>query len=194
ATAFVMRANGFAVAAEPARKLPLGDTAGDPGIRHVVLIVKENRTFDEVLGDVTQVGNGRAMGMPELARLGSRGYVDGRKKRLSMRDVMVTPNHHAIARQWAFSDNFYADSDVSVDGHHWLAGSPPNAWTESSLTAGYSEQKKDFRLGTAPGRLLFAGSASSVHPEEQLEGGTLWHHLERNGVSFRNFGEGSELA
>src|ERR1035438_5781402 len=60
--------------------------------------------------------------------------------------------------------------------------------------AAYGEQKKDFRLTAAPGRLLFAGSDSSVHPEEQLENGTLWHHLERNHVSFRNFGEGFELA
>jgi hypothetical protein len=123
-----------------------------------------------------------------------RGYVDGQRKRMSLRDVAVTPNHHAMARKWAIGDNFYTDSDVSVDGHHWLVGSPPNAWTESSLMASYGEQKKDFRLGTAPGRLLFAGSDSSVHPEEQLESGTIWHHLERNGVSFRNFGEGFELA
>ena len=97
-------------------------------------------------------------------------------------------------RQWAFSDNFYADSDVSVDGHHWLVGSYPNVWTESSLMAAYGEQKKDFRLGAAPGRLLFAGSDSSVHPEDQLEGGTIWHHFTRHGVSFYNFGEGFELA
>ena len=163
------------------------------GIRHVVLIVKENRTYDEVFGDIREASNGRAMGAPQLARFGSRGYLDGQGKRLSMRDLHVTPNHHAIARQWTFSDNFYADSDVSVDGHHWLVGSYPNAWTESSLLAAYSE-KKDFRLGAAPGRLLFAGSASSVHPEEQLEGGTIWHHFARHGVSFYNFGEGFELA
>jgi hypothetical protein len=60
--------------------------------------------------------------------------------------------------------------------------------------AAYSDQRKDFRLGEAPGRLLFAGSASSVHPEEQLEAGTIWHHLERHAVPFRNFGEGFELA
>ena len=138
--------------------------------------------------------NGPVMGVPELARLGSRGYVDGRRKRLSIKAIDVTPNHHAMARRWSVSDNFYADSDVSVDGHHWLVGSPPNAWTESSLMAAYSDQKKDFRLGAAPGRLIFAGSSSSVHPEEQLEGGTIWHHLTRHGVSFFNFGEGFELA
>jgi YVTN family beta-propeller protein len=181
-TRFVMEANGFT--ARPASDPPLPS-----GIRHVVLIVKENRTYDEVFGDLD-----RAIGAPELARFGTRGYVDGRRARLSLKDVDVTPNHHALARQFAFSDNFYADSDVSVDGHHWLVGAPPNAWTESTLMAGYSDQKKDFRLGAAPGRLLFAGSDSSVHPEEQIGGGTLWHHLERHHIAFRNFGEGFELA
>ena len=171
--------------------------AGPPlpaGIKHVVLIVKENRTYDEVMGDRIDVSNGKAMGSPLLARFGMRGYVDGRKKRLSLKDVEVTPNHHAIATQWGFSDNFYADSDVSVDGHHWLVGAYPSVWTESSLMAAYSDQKKDFRATAAPGRLEFAGSDSSVHPEDQLEGGTIWHHFARHGISFLNFGEGFELA
>lgn len=181
-TALVMDANGF-------RPRPAPDGPLPAGIKHVVLIVKENRTYDEVFGDILD-----AAGAPELARLGTRGFVDGKRQRLSIKDVNVTPNHHAIARQWAIGDNFYADSDVSVDGHHWLVGSYPNVWTESSLLAAYSDQKKDFRLATAPGRLLFAGSDSSVHPEDQLEGGTIWHHFERHGVSFYNFGEGFELA
>ena len=133
------------------------------------------------------------MGSPEIARFGTRGYVDGKGKRFSFKDVNVTPNHHAIARQWAFSDNFYADSDLGAGGHHWLAGAYPNAWTESSLIAAASDQKKDFRMGTAPGRLLFAGPASSVAPEDQPEAGTIWHHLARHGISFYNFGEGFEL-
>ena len=77
-----------------------------------------------------------------------------------------------------------------MDGHHWLVGSYPNAWTESSLMAAYSEQKKDFRLTAAPGRLLFAGSDSSVHPEEQLENGTIWHHLDRHHITFPQFRRG----
>jgi len=185
-SSFVMEANGF-VPRAAAPPLPAG-------IKHVMLIVKENRTYDEVLGDEMEAGNGLPMSAPALARFGTRGYADGRKQRLSLKDVNVTPNHHQIAEQWSFSDNFYADSDVSVDGHHWLAGAYPSVWTESSLLAAYSDQKKDFRLGDAPGRLLFAGSDSSVHPEDQLEGGTIWHHLARYGVSFRNFGEGFELA
>jgi YVTN family beta-propeller protein len=185
-TAFVMEANGFLPRPGAVRPLP-------DAVKHVVLIVKENRTYDEVLGDIAEAGNGPVVGAPELARFGSRGFIDGKRQKLNINDVPVTPNHHAIARQWAFSDNFYADSDVSVDGHHWLVGSYPNAWTESSLMSAYST-RKNFKLGSAPGRLLFAGSDSSVHPEDQVEGGTIWHHLARNGVTFYNFGEGFELA
>jgi YVTN family beta-propeller protein len=186
-TAFVMEANGFRPRTQEPAPLPAG-------VRHVVLIVKENRTYDEVFGDIPSASNGPAMGDPGLARFGTRGYVDGRRQRLSIKDANVAPNHHAIARQWTFSDNFYADSDVSVDGHHWLVGAYPNAWTESSLMAAYGEGGKDFRWGDAPGRLVFAGSDASVHPEEQEQGGAIWHHLARHGVSFLNFGEGFELA
>jgi len=185
-TAFVMEANGF-LPRLPAAPLPAA-------IRHVILIVKENRTYDEVLGDEMEASNGPAMNAPLLARFGTRGYVDGHKKRFSLKDVNVTPNHHEIAEQWTFSDNFYADSEVSVDGHHWLVGAYPGAWTEASLAAAYSDQKKDFRMASAPGRLEFAGSSSSVHPEDEVEGGTIWHHFARHGISFYNFGEGFELA
>ena len=168
-TAAVVANNGFTAAAEQ---------PAPPPVQHVVIIVKENRTYDEVFGDLPDAANGPRTGEPSLARWGNA----------------VTPNHHALATRWSSSDNFYADSEVSVDGHHWLVGSYPNAWTESTLMASYGGQKS-FRLPTtAPGRLLFAGSDSSVHPEEQLEAGAIWHHLERNHVSFFNFGEGFELA
>jgi YVTN family beta-propeller protein len=187
-TALVMAVNGYA---------PKPMETGTPlpeGIRHVVVIVKENRTFDEVFGDIRKVANGPVMAAPVLARFGRAGYADGSNVRFSLKQINVTPNHHQLAEMFSFSDNFYADSDVSVDGHHWLVGSYPDAWTQSSFTAAYAGQK-DFRFPTtAPGRLLFAESNSSVHPEEQLEAGTIWHHFERHGISFRNFGEGFELA
>lgn len=182
--------------------VPRGDAVEDAAlpaaIRHVVLIVKENRTFDEVFGDVASAANGRVEGSPVWARFGRSAAVSPEhrvlRSRLKLTNVNVTPNHHAMAARWAFSDNFYADSEVSVDGHHWLAGSYPNALTETSLMASYGGQR-DFRLPTtAPGRLSAAESNSSVHPEEQLEAGALWHHLERHGITFRNFGEGFELA
>lgn len=173
--------------------LPRPLPAPPAAIRYVVLIVKENRTFDELYGDA-RAANGRVAGLPSLARFGARGFAAGRGQRLSVHDAAIAPNHRALAERFAFSDNFYADSEVSVDGHHWLAGSYPNAWTESSLMASYAGEK-DFRLtAAAPGRLLNAGSNSSVHPEEILEAGAIWHHFERHGIPFRNFGEGFELA
>lgn len=167
-------------------------------IRHVVVIVKENRTYDEVFGAIEKGANGPANGAPELARIGSRGWLwrdqGSLKGRTDKRFYNITPNHQELAARYAISDNFYADSEVSVDGHHWLVGSYPNAWTESSLMAAYGGQK-DFRLNSsAPGRLSNAGSNSSVHPEDQLEAGALWHHLDRHGIPFRNYGEGFELA
>lgn len=166
-------------------------------VKYVVLIVKENRTYDEMFGDIETASNGAVRGAVELARFGKRGRVEidrtDLRSRFSQKVVNIAPNHRSITERWAFSDNFYADSEVSVDGHHWLVGSYPNAWTESTLMAAYGGQK-DFRLSTAPGRLQFPGSNSSVHPEEQLEAGALWHHLERNGITFRNYGEGFELA
>jgi hypothetical protein len=165
-TATVLENNGFVPSSEAPEPLPAA-------LRHVVLIIKENRTFDEVMGDMQGV-----VGEASLARFGPK----------------VAPNHRAIAEQWALSDNFYANSEVSADGHHWLGGAYPNAWTETSVMASYGGAKS-FRLPTtAPGRLSYAGSNSSIHPEELIEPGTLWHHLEKHGISFRNFGAGFELA
>jgi len=168
-----------------------------PGqIRHVVVIVKENRTYDEIFGDISIASNGAANGVWDLARFGRFGVIrpdrNNLQQRFSLRSVNVTPNHHALAERFAFSDNFYADSEISVDGHHWVVGSYPNPWIESTVMAG---REKDFRMPTsAPGRLRFMNSNSSVHPDDQLEAGTLWHHLERHGITFRNYGEGFELA
>jgi hypothetical protein len=158
-----------------------------------VLIVKESRAYDEILGDIPEAANGPAMGDPRLAVFGEYGVADGRRERLSIKQANLSPNHHAIARQWAFSDNFYSDGEGSVDGHHWLTGAYPNAWVESSARAAYGGQK-DFRLSPAAGRLSFAGLAASVQPEDEPEAGTIWNHLARHGVSFLNFGEGFELA
>ena len=169
--------------------------AGLPsGVKYVVMIVKENRTFDEVFGDIMRLANGATvMGAPGIARFGQSGHAEGRGNRLSLQRVNVTPNHHALALDWSFSDNFYADSEVSVDGHHWLVGAYPDAWTETSFRASYADGR-DFRFPTtAPGRFSFAEGNSSVHPEEQPEGGTIWHHLARHGIPFRNYGEGFEL-
>ena len=188
ATETVMENNGLKPRDDPPGALPAE-------VKYVVMIVKENRTFDEVFGDIQHLASGlTVMGAPAIARFGRMGHASGKGNRLSVQRVNVTPNHHALALGWTFSDNFYADSEVSVDGHHWLVGAYPDAWTETSFRASYADAR-DFRFPTtAPGRFLFAEGNSSVHPEEQPEGGTIWHHLARHGISFRNYGEGFELA
>ena len=70
---------------------------GSP-IKHVLYIIKENRTYDQVLGDL-----GRGNGDPRLAIFGAK----------------VTPNHHALANQFVLLDNLFCDGEVSVDGHSW---------------------------------------------------------------------------
>ncbi len=190
-TGVVFGANGFAP--RPQAPAPLPDA-----IQHVVIILKEHRTFDEVLGDIETASNGPVAGLPILARFGRYGLANNRRgefqRRLGLRNINITPNHHAMAQRFAFSDNFYADSDGRVDGHRWIVGSYPNAWTESTLQAAYGGQKQFRFPTTAPGRLLFAQTNSLIHPEEQLEAGALWHHLDRHGVSFRNFGDGYQAA
>lgn len=90
-------------------------------IRYVLLIVKDGRSFDEILGDITRASNGTVMSAPPLARFGRDGSVDGLRKRLSLHHLNVTPNHHAMAERWTFSDNFYSDADTSIEGMHWLS-------------------------------------------------------------------------
>ena len=72
-------------------------------IKHVVYITKENRTYDEVLGQIPG-----AKGDSSLARFGLRTNLQATAERPALQQVDVTPNHHAIARRWAFSDNFTA--------------------------------------------------------------------------------------
>ena len=186
-TATTFAANGFFVENSITPSLP-------PEIHYVVLIVKENRAFDEILGDIGDASNGKVLGNAAIARYGMHGRADGGGVRFSVKEAAITPNHHAIARQFGFSDNFYSDGDSDVDGHHWLTGVIPNFFTMSGLFASYGGQRHFALDDATPGRLLFAGTSASTHPEEIPENGTLWHHLERNGITFRNFGEGVELA
>jgi len=159
-------------------------------IKHVVFIVKENRTFDEVFGDLHPPGPNFAAD-PTLARWGETAEVK-EKDQTTVEDGHVTPNHHALARRFGISDNFYVESDVSVDGHHWLVGNYPNEVLETTVPAGYGGHLSFDADDDAPGRL----SIGSTHPfpETYLEAGSLWEQLSRHKISFRNYGEGLEIA
>ena len=196
-TAQVIRNNGFdfpAAAPIDARVVPADFGVGSQQIKYVVMITKENRTYDQLFGELATDATGRRLrGEPSLANYGTRATVYDAKNQVVAREVNVIPNHVALTRRFGFSDNFYLDSDVSADGHRWLVGVYPNAWVETSLAAAYGGHR-DFRpTAKAPGRLTFTGSSSSVHPEDYLEAGSVWEHLHRAGLSFRNYGEGFEL-
>jgi YVTN family beta-propeller protein len=155
-------------------------------IKHIVFITKENRTFDEVFGDVPG-----ANGISSLARYGANATVEA-PNQPTLNGINVMPNHRALALRYGISDNFYADGDVSADGHRWLVGIYPNEWMETENAAVYGGQ-----MGwsmTVPGRRAFAGSNASSMPEDYNESGSLFDHLARYHIPFRNYGEGFEFA
>jgi DNA-binding beta-propeller fold protein YncE len=160
---------------------PLPGSRKSP-IKHIVYITKENRTYDEVFG---QLKGGR--GDTTLARFGVNVNINSKGDSLQNADVM--PNHHKAAKEFTYSDNFYCDSDASIHGHHWMLGVIPNEWVETNSSV--SKTAKLF--SKAPGR-RFPGSTGSMDPEDYAEIGGLWEALERNKVSFYNFGEANETA
>ncbi len=154
-------------------------------IKHVVYITKENRTYDEVFG---QLPTGR--GDATLARYGYGQIVRNRDGSRQVDSVNVMPNHQKIAREFSISDNFYCDSDASVHGHRWMVGTYPNEWVEANSS---TKKSRDI-FSSAPGRKYVAGSSGAVYPEDYNEAGGMWEHLARNGVEFYNFGLGFEFS
>jgi len=151
-------------------------------IKYVVYITKENRTYDEVLGQLTS-----GKGDTSLARFGVGVNIISKDK--TRVHVNIAPNHLKIASKFSFSDNFYCDSDASIHGHHWMMGVIPNEWVEANS----SVDKTANITSKASGR-RFPGSTGSMDPEDYAEKGGLWEALERSKVSFYNFGEANETA
>ncbi|MEA3462671.1 MAG: phosphoesterase, partial [Bacteroidota bacterium] len=152
-------------------------------IKHVVYITKENRTYDEVFGQLKN-----AKGDSTLARYGvNNEYTLPDSLREEFHNLRISPNHHKAAKQFAFSDNYYCDSDASVHGHHWLVGVIPNEWVEANA----STSKTPMPFSKAEGR-RFPKTIGSVDPEDYAEIGGLWEALERQNVEFYNFGQANE--
>ena len=170
------------VQADTKNPLPALPSHSKSPIEYIVYITKENRTYDEVFGQLKE-----AKGDVTLARFGVGVSVKGKSDSIASASVM--PNHIKIARQFAFSDNFYCDSDASIHGHHWMMGVIPNEWVEANS----SVDKTAKIFSKAPGR-RFPGSTGSMDPEDYAEAGGLWEALERKGISFYNFGEANETA
>lgn len=137
-------------------------SAGSTPIKHVFYILKENRTYDQVLGDLPQ-GNGD----PRLVLFGEA----------------TTPNHHALAQEFILFDNFFVDGDVSADGHFWsMSGTTTDyvARLWSTTYSGYSEAAFD-----AP----YDGDEEHDHPIAAPGSGFLWDRAGKLGITYRDYGE-----
>ncbi|MBV9770560.1 MAG: hypothetical protein JOZ32_13380, partial [Bryobacterales bacterium] len=98
--------------------------AGIPAaIQHVIYIVKENRTYDQVLGDI-----GKGASDPSLCLFKEN----------------VSPNHHKLAREFVLFDNFYVNSDVSADGHNWSTSAIANDYVAKMWPSNYGKRNPNY--------------------------------------------------
>ncbi len=164
--------------------VPAGSGLRSSPIRHIVFIVKENRTFDQVFGQRKGVN-----GDPANTDLGTGMTFSNETRTRTLRNVDVSPNHQALADRFGMSDNFYCDSDQSNTGHRWVVGVYPNEWVEVNARS----QIEQRIFSTAPGRRYVAGSSAAIFPEDYNEAGALWEHLARHHIPFFNFGFGTEM-
>ncbi len=141
--------------------IPTWADRGDSPIKHVVMVVRENRTFDQVFGDLKHRDADVEPAYLEFGRRDDEGRT-------------VTPNIHALAGRYALSQNFYSDGEASIQGHHWTAEGISSDYTEKSYLHYYSSRNHPYDP-TAP----------IVYPRC----GSVFQQLARSGKTFRNFGE-----
>ena len=142
-----------------------------PPIEHVIYVIKENRTYDQVLGDLAQ-GDGDTS--------------------LLFFPRPVTPNHHALAERFGIFDRFFVNAEVSADGHNWSTAAYATDYVEKTVQSHYSDRGRTYdyegtnRTGTDSARL------GDVAPDDDVNepaNGYLWDLAQRAGISFRNYGE-----
>jgi YVTN family beta-propeller protein len=136
---------------------PVPLPGGASPIKHVIYVVKENRTYDQVLGDVP-TGNGD----PSLTLFGKS----------------VTPNLHALAERFGVIDNFYADAQVSADGHNWALSANASDYAEKLWPQDYS---------ASPGRNFgYPFEGGTALP--QSPGGYIWDDAAAANLTYRDYG------
>ncbi|MBJ6110047.1 bifunctional YncE family protein/alkaline phosphatase family protein [Hymenobacter sp. BT523] len=151
----------FTKAREAAPEVPAGNPVpqrvGEASpIKHVFYIIKENRTYDQVLGDLP-AGNGDAS--------------------LCLFPEKVTPNHHALTREFVLLDNFYVDAEVSADGHNWSTAAYATDFVEKTWPSNYSGRGGEYD---------FEGNKGEV---AEPQNGFVWDYCLRAGRTFRSYGE-----
>ena len=136
----------------PERIVPLPSRPGEVSVfKQVIYIIKENRTYDQVFGDMPE-GNGE----PKLCQFGGE----------------VTPNHHALARQFVLLDNFYCNGVLSADGHQWC---------NEGYVADYLEKS----FGGFPRSYPYEGEDALAFAPN----GFIWDAVLAKGLTFRDYGE-----
>ncbi len=139
---------------------------GSNPIKHVIYIIKENRTYDQVFGDL-KPGDGD----PSLCMYGEK----------------ITPNQHALARQFGILDNFYDSGEVSGDGHVWSTAAITSDYTEKTWQIVYrgSERTYDYEGSVADGIPMRDDQPDVNEPGT----GYIWASAARHGLTHRNYGE-----
>jgi len=163
----VIESNRMKAAAET---VPFAGAVKNP-IRHVIYIIRENRTYDQLLGDLNKdgkpVGNG--------------------DKSLTMYGEAVTPNLHKLALQFGVLDNFFDSGEVSGDGHVWSTAGIGTDYLEKTWQQNYrgGQRTYDWEGMVADGYPLRQKIADVSEPAS----GYLWGNLSRHGKSYYHFGE-----
>ncbi len=139
---------------EAGNPIPMKQNQSSP-IKYVFYVIKENRTYDQILGDMKE-GNG--------------------DEKLCLFPERITPNHHAIAREFVLLDNFYVDAEVSADGHNWSTAAYATDFVEKTWVTSY---------GGRGGTYDFEGQKTVGWPKN----GFIWNHVNRANISYRTYGE-----
>lgn len=135
-----------------------------PPFKHVIYIIKENRTYDQLFGDVKE-----ADGDPALVFFGEN----------------VTPNHHALARRFGLFDRFFVNAETSAQGHNWSTAAYGTDYLEKTMPSEYSTRGRTYDYeGTNRGHLV--DDDDDVNAPAN---GYLWDLALRKKISLRNYGE-----
>jgi hypothetical protein len=145
--------------------------AGKNPIKHVIYVIKENRTYDQVLGDLAIGGQRIGNGDPSLTLYGAD----------------ITPNEHKLALQFGVLDNFYDSGEVSGDGHLWSTAAITSDYNEKNWQIDYrgKERTYDFQ-GTVADEFPLDHNQPDI---DDPSTGFLWDNVAHHGLSYRDYGE-----
>jgi DNA-binding beta-propeller fold protein YncE len=139
---------------------------GSNPIKHVIYVIKENRTYDQILGDL-KVGDGDSS--------------------ITMYGEEITPNEHKLALQFGVLDNFYDSGEVSGDGHLWSTAAITSDYNEKTWQIAYRGKERTYD---------FQGQVADEYPLEHNQPdvddpstGFLWDNVAKHGLTYRDYGE-----